>query len=153
MTDYIDVEKISSVVRTVLDDLGIRFYDMHFNKVSNMLRIFIDRDKGAITVEDCRKVSRLISKKIDNEQIIIFPYTLEVSSPGVERPLKRPEHYRWAAGKLVEIDVGEKKIKGYIRHTEEAGVVVATDLGENLVPYASIVKAKVVEDLEYGKRR
>jgi ribosome maturation factor RimP len=126
---------------------------MHFNKVSNMLRVFIDRDKGAVTVEDCRKVSKLISKKIDNDQIIIFPYTLEVSSPGVERFLKRPEHYRWAAGKLVEIDVGEKKIKGYIRHTEEDGVIVATDVGENLVPYSSIVRAKVVEDLEYGKRR
>ncbi len=153
MTDYIDVDKISSIIRNVLDDLGLRFYDMHFNKVSKMLRVFIDRDKGAITVEDCRKVSKLISRKIDSDQIIIFPYTLEVSSPGIERSLKRPEHYQWAAGKLVEIDVGERKIKGYIRDTEKDGVIVATDVGENLVPYSSIVKAKVVEDLEYGKRR
>ena len=98
-------------------------------------------------------MSKTISKKIDEDEIIVFPYTLEVSSPGIERALKRPEHYLWAMGKVVEIDIGDKKIKGYIRNTKKEGVIVATDLGENLIPYNSIVKAKVVEDLEYGKRR
>ncbi len=153
MSDYFDLEKISKIIRTVLDDLGFRLYDMHFNEISKNLRIFIDREDGGVTVSDCKRVSNIISKQIDESEVMVARYTLEVSSPGIERPLKRPEHYVWAMGKLVEIDVGDKKIRGYLRNTEKDGVVVATDRGENLVPYSAIVKAKVVEDIEYGKRR
>ncbi len=153
MSDYFDLEKISKIIRIVLDDLGFRLYDMHFNEVSKNLRIFIDREDGGVTVSDCKRVSNMISKQIDESEVMVVRYTLEVSSPGIERPLKRPEHYVWAMGKLVEIDVGDKKIRGYLRNTEKDGVVVATDRGENLVPYSAIVKAKVVEDIEYGKRR
>lgn len=153
MSDSYDLEQISNLIRNVLDDLGLRFYDIHFNQVSKTLRVFIDKKEGGISVDDCKKVSNIISKKIDDSDYISSPHALEVSSPGIERPLKRPEHYQWAMGKLVEIVVADKKIKGYIRNTEKNGVVVATDLGENLVPYASILKAKLVENLEYGKRR
>jgi ribosome maturation factor RimP len=153
MNHNYDIEKISNLIKDILDDMGLRFYDISFNEVSNTLRLFIDRDDGGITVDDCRKVSKIISRKIRESEIITFPYTLEVSSPGIERPLKRPEHYRWAIGKLVQIDMGGKKIKGYLRNIKKNGVVVATDRGENLLPYASIIKAKVVEDLEYGKPR
>ncbi len=153
MTDNFDLEKISTIIENTLDDLGLRLYDLHFNHVSKTLRVFIDRKDGVITVTDCKKVSNIISKEIDEEEIMAFSYTLEVSSPGIERPLKRPEHYLWAMGKLVEIDTRDKKIRGYIRHTERDGVIVATDHGENVISYASIVNAKVVGDVEYDKRR
>lgn len=153
MTDNFDLERISNIIRNTLDDLGLRLYDLHFNHVSKTLRVFIDRKDGVITVLDCKKVSNMLSKEIDEEEIMPFSYTLEVSSPGIERPLKRPEHYLWALGKLVEIDTHDKKIKGYIRDTERDGVIVATDHGENMILYSSIVKAKVVEDVQYGKRR
>ncbi len=153
MNNDFNVEEISNLIHKALDELGLRLYDIHFNKVSRTLRVFIDKEKKGITVEDCRKVSTMISKMIDDSDVVTFPYTLEVSSPGIERSLKRPEHYRWAMGKLVEIDIGDKKIKGYIRSIKDNGVVVATDLGEDLVPYSTVIKAKVVEDIEYGKRR
>jgi len=153
VTDNFDLEKIANIVKNILDDLGLRLYDLHFNHVSKTLRVFVDRKDGTITVSDCKKVSNIISKEIDEEEIMPFSYTLEVSSPGIERPLKRPEHYLWAIGKFVEIDTGSEKIKGYIRNTQRDGVIVATERGENVISYASIVKAKVVEDVEYGKRR
>ena len=153
MTDNFDLAKISNIVNNILDDLGLRLYDLHFNHVSKTLRVFIDRKDGTVTVSDCKKVSNIISKEIDEEEIMPFSYTLEVSSPGIERPLKRPEHYLWAMGKLVEIDTGSEKIKGYIRSTQGDGVIVATERGENVISYASIIKAKVVEEIEYGKRR
>jgi ribosome maturation factor RimP len=149
----IDVKKVSELVRTIVDDAGFRFYDLHFNKVSNVLTVFIDRADGSITVEDCRKVSALISQDLDHSDIMTFRYTLEVSSPGVERPLKRPEHYLWAMGKLVEVDIKDKRMRGYLRNTEKNGVMIATDHGEHFVPYSAIVKAKVVEELEYDKRK
>jgi len=91
VTDSFDLEKISNIIKNILDDLGLRLYDVHFNQVSKTLRVFIDRKDGVITVTDCKKVSTIISKEIDEEEIMTFPYTLEVSSPGIERPLKRPD--------------------------------------------------------------
>ncbi|MBA7515219.1 Ribosome maturation factor RimP [subsurface metagenome] len=153
MDDNFDLEEISNIIKDLLDDLGLRFYDIHFNEVSKTFKIFIDKKEGGITIDDCKKVSRMISETIDDSDVIIFPYSLEVSSPGVERSLKRSEHYLWAVGKLVEIDTGDKKIRGYLRNIKKNGIMVATDLGENFVPFASILKTKVVEELEYGKRR
>ena len=75
-----------------------------------------------------------------------FPYTLEVSSPGVERILKKPEHYAWAIGNVVEIDTGQEKIKGYLRGTKKNGVIVASGKDERTIPYASIKRANVVEE-------
>jgi ribosome maturation factor RimP len=153
VVECFDKEKITELVKEILDELSLRLYDMHFNEVSKTLKIFIDKKQDGVTVDDCKKVSTLISRKLDESDYVIAPYTLEVSSPGVERPLKRPEHYEWAFGKLVSIDTDDEKLKGYIRDMKENGVVVATDKGEVFVSFSSIVKANVVEELLYGKRR
>ncbi len=149
----VDIERVSKRIITLLEDLGLRLYDLQYNHVSKTLRVFIDREKGGITIKDCQKVSTILSRDLDNTDLINSSYTLEVSSPGVERYLKRPEHYAWAAGKRVEVDIGEKKITGFIRHTEQNGVVIATDSGEELIPFGSIVKAKITEEIGYGRRR
>jgi ribosome maturation factor RimP len=154
MSDDLDFKTISTQIHKILDDLNLRLYDVHFNNVSRVLRIFIDRKEGGITISDCKKVSNLISRELDNLDTIDSPYTLEVSSPGIERPLKRPEHFSWAIGKMVKVDIGEKKIKGYLRAADNEGIVVAGDSGEEkVIPYASILKAKVVEESIYGKSR
>lgn len=153
MSDNLDIGVISKSVRKILEDLGLRLYDFQYNRVSKTLRIFIDREDGAITIKDCQKVSNLIFKEFNNNDFFTSKLTLEVSSPGVERYLKRPEHYLWAAGKRVVIDVGDKKIKGFIRNTKQDGVVVATESGEQLIPFNSIVKARIAEEIAYGKRR
>jgi ribosome maturation factor RimP len=81
-----------------------------------------------------------------------FPYTLEVSSPGIERPLKKLEHYTWATGKVVEIDTGTERIKGFLRGAREEGIVIALGRDEKLIPYGSIKKARVIEEISHGKR-
>lgn len=149
----VNIEAITDRVRYLLEDLGMRLYDLHYNHVSKTLRVFIDREKGGITIKDCQKVSKILSRDLDNTDLFSSSYTLEVSSPGIERYLKRPEHYAWAAGKHVEIDVGDKKITGFIRGIEKSGVVIATNSGEELIPFNRIVKARVVEEISYGKRR
>lgn len=147
------MERITEIVSDVLDRFGFRLYDLHFNDVTRLLRVFIDKEEGGITIQDCKNVSRHILRALDSDDIFEGQYTLEVSSPGVERVLKRKEHYVWAIGKFIEVDCGAKKLRGYLRHAHSSHIIVATDLGENTIPYKSIVKAKVVEELEYGKRR
>ena len=129
------------------------FYDLRFNDVTKAFRLFIDRADGTVSVEDCKRVSRAVSRALDHSDLVNFSYSLEVSSPGIERPLTKPRHFAWAKGKMVEIDTGDQKVKGYLRYTKKEGIVIATDGGESIVPYSSVVKAKVVEDLDYGKRR
>jgi ribosome maturation factor RimP len=153
MTNAIDVDALSMLIRNVLEEAGLRLYDINFNQVSRTLRIFIDRERKPITVRDCKEVSNLISRELEGSDLDSISYTLEVSSPGIDRPLKRREHYEWALGKLVEIDIGDKKMKGYLRQCQGNGIVIGTTSGEEFIPYASIQKAKVAEEITYGKRR
>jgi ribosome maturation factor RimP len=147
------VPHVTEVIRSILDTLGFRLYDVHFNDVTRLLRVFIDREEGGITIEDCKNVSKQISRELDSGDLLHGRYTLEVSSPGVERALKRMEHYVWAIGKFIEVDCGDKKLRGYLRRAQGTHITIATDLGESTIPYDAIVKAKVMEELEYGKRR
>ena len=145
--------EIIEMIENILEEYGLRFYDMQFNDVTKAFRLFIDRADGTVSIEDCKRVSRAVSRALDHSELVNFPYSMEVSSPGIERPLTKPKHFAWAKGKMVEIDTRDQKIKGYLRYTRKEGIVVATDTGESIVPYSSVVKAKVVEDLDYGKRR
>lgn len=149
----LNLESVTGIVREIVSDLDMRLYDITFNDVSRILRVFIDREAGSVTIADCKKASSQISRALDSSEEIIGSYVLEVSSPGVERSLKRINHYKWAIGKLVEIDLEDKKVKGYLRKADNKEITVATDGGEQVVAYTSIVKARVVEELEYDKRK
>lgn len=151
MAPDVDRERISGIVVAILEEAGLRLYDLDYNDVTRTLRVYIDREKGGVTIGDCQKVSGAISRQLDSADLIMSRYTLEVSSPGVERVLKRPEHYRWAIGKVVEIDTGEERTRGYLRAADDAGVTVTAGAGEKEIAYGSIKKAKVVEELGNGK--
>lgn len=153
MSNKIELQEIVEIIKHILDEHELRFYDLHFNEVTRTFRLFIDREDGAVSIEDCKKVSRSVNRALDHSDLVNFAYSLEVSSPGIDRPLTKPEHFHWAQGKMVEIDTGASKVKGYLRYTKKEGVVIATDGGESIIPYSSVVKAKVVEDIDYGKRR
>lgn len=153
MNDNFELPVVVELIKHIVDEVDLRLYDLHFNEVTRVFRVFIDRENGTVSIDDCKKVSKLINRELDQSEMVTFAYRLEVSSPGVERHLTRPEHFVWAQGKMVEIDTGDRKIKGYLRRTKQDGLVVATDGGESVVLYSSVVRARVVEDLDYGKRR
>ena len=146
MAINIDMMELMKLIKQVVQDMDLRFYDLEFNNVSRILRIYIDRHQGGVTIQDCQRVSNAISRALDDSDLINFPYTLEVSSPGIERVLKKPEHYAWAKGNIVEIDTGRERINGFLRDTSEEGVVVAVGTEEKLIPYSAIKKAKVIEE-------
>lgn len=143
---------VFNAIRGILENRDLRLYDFEFNEVAKVLRIFIDKE-GGVTISDCQKTSAVISQELDNLNLINFKYTLEVSSPGINRPLRRPEHYRWALGKQVEIDLADQKIRGYLRNVDENGILVASAAGETSIPFTVITRAKVLEEITYAKRR
>jgi ribosome maturation factor RimP len=147
----VDLQKIETIVKGIIEPMDFRIYDIQFNEVSRTLKIFIDREQGGITIRDCERVSNAISNVLDNYDIIDFQYTLEVSSPGIERHLSRIEHFQWARGKMAEITLKDRKIRGYIREAGENSVKVAQGSGEVIIKYSEIVRAKLSGEFDYGK--
>ena len=113
-----------------------------------LLRIYIDHADG-ILIDDCEKVSRQISGVLDVEDPIAAEYTLEVSSPGMDRPLFTLTQFASHAGEQVKIKLrspfeGRRNFQGLLRGVEEEDVVVQVDDHEFLLPIDLIDKANII---------
>lgn len=142
----IDLKKITEVIKGIVEGMDFRLYDLNYNDVAKILRVYIDRKGSGVTIKDCEAVSNAISQELDRLDVINFHYTLEVSSPGIERPLSKPEHYKWANGKLIEVVLKEGNLRGYLRDATEEDIVISSKTGEIRIPYHQILKAKVIEE-------
>ena len=112
------------------------------------LRLYIDRDEG-VTVDDCAAVSRHVSDILDVEEFSNSAYTLEVSSPGMDRILFKPEQYEGCTGEQVEIRLnfpfeGRKKFQGLLAGVQDQMAVLQDGEDEYLLPLENIQRARVV---------
>ena len=122
----------------------------------SLLRIYIDSENG-ITIDDCEKISHQVSGVLDVEEAIHGHYNLEVSSPGLDRPLFTEEQFKRFSGQAVKVKLavplnGRKKLKGVIRNVSEGNIELEVDdeqEGEQLVtvPFTSIDKANLIPDI------
>jgi ribosome maturation factor RimP len=117
-------------VTKIVEDQGMELWDMEYKpeRRSMVLRVYIDRD-GSVTVDDCAQVSGHISMMLDVEDLISESYTLEVSSPGLDRKLVKPEHYVRYIGRKIHIKLhphlaGRKKFKGRLESIDGDTVVL-----------------------------
>ncbi|MBI5746520.1 MAG: ribosome maturation factor RimP [Nitrospirae bacterium] len=97
-------EKVMGIAKPIVDSLGYELIDVEYLAGGNRakLRLFIDKE-GGVTLDDCEKASRYIGYALDVEDPMPTPYVLEVSSPGLDRPLKKPSDYERYKGRLVKI--------------------------------------------------
>ena len=97
-------EKIENLIQPILDDLGCELVDLEYQCEERgwILRFFLDKE-GGINLDDCATASREISSLLDVENIISTAYNLEVSSPGIERALKKAKDFERFAGQLAKI--------------------------------------------------
>lgn len=107
------------------------------------------RDGRPMTVEDCAEISRALSAKLDVEDPIAGPYTLEVSSPGIDRPLVRPADFARFAGHVARVEMkaplgGRRRFTGSIVAASEASVTMTIDEGEVELPLSGVARAKLV---------
>lgn len=118
----VDEDKIAEVIRPVVGAAGMDLESVRVSAAGRrrLLRVVVDSDQG-VSLDDAAAVSRQLSAALDAGPVMgDFPYTLEVSSPGVDRPLTDPRHWRRSAGRLVQVTAGEA---GTV-----TGRVVAADL-------------------------
>ncbi|HEX4997239.1 MAG TPA: ribosome maturation factor RimP [Terriglobia bacterium] len=127
-----DRRRIEQVVANVVESQGYEFVEMEFRGAGKnaLLRVFIDRPDG-ISHEDCERVSEQLGTVLDVEDLIPYSYTLEISSPGLERKLVKPDDYNRFAGKLAKIQTRlalqhQKVFRGRLRGFEDGKVRLET---------------------------
>jgi len=127
------IENILKMAESLLVGKNMELVDLEFRKegVGKVLRLFIDKT-GGVTVEDCANISRELSTLMDVNEIIEEKYVLEVSSPGLRRPLKKIDDFKKFKGKLVLIKTKEpienrKVFKGYLKDTNDEGIEMDID--------------------------
>lgn len=143
-------DTLLALIVPVVEALECEFWGMEYLSQGRhtTLRIYIEREAG-VMLEDCEKVSRQISAVLDVEDPISGEYTLEVSSPGVDRPLYTPDHYQRFTGEKVELRLrvpyqGRRKFSGNIVGVEADEVVIHVGDEEFLFPIDSIEKANII---------
>jgi len=144
--------ELEALIAPVAQSFGCELWGLEYLTQGQgvLLRIYIDRESG-IGLEDCENVSRQVSAVMDVEDPISSEYTLEVSSPGMDRPLYKLEHYAQFAGSKVKLRLriafeGRRKFSGLLKGIEEDEVVLEVDNEEYLLPFELIDKANVVPE-------
>jgi len=96
--------KIRIIIEPVINAEGMELYDIEFNRMrgKGLLRVFIEKE-GGVTIDDCERISREIEAALDVEDPIPFSYVLEVSSPGLDRPLRNLEDFNKYSGNTVRV--------------------------------------------------
>ena len=142
---------LSDMLEPVIENLGYETVRiMTIGQANPTLQIMIDRLDGLdITVEDCAKVSRALSEILDENDPISGQYNLEVSSPGLDRPLTKLEHFVRFAGNEVKVETSEmvenrKRFKGVLNGVEDVNVLLTMEDIDYKIPYDAINKAKIV---------
>ncbi|MBP0440531.1 ribosome maturation factor RimP [Tianweitania sediminis] len=148
--------RVAAIIIPILNDMGFRLVRVRlFGQNGLTLQIMAERVDGTMTVEDCEEVSRAISPALDVEDPVEKAYHLEVSSPGIDRPLVRASDFAAAVGHLVKVEtsvmVGDKKrFKGKISAADDTGFDLERDLSsygdEPLVriPFDVLADARLV---------
>jgi ribosome maturation factor RimP len=129
------VEVVTDIAQPVVDEAGFELVDVEFVKEGSnwFLRIFIDKP-GGITIDDCQIVSERLSDKLDKADPIKQSYFLEVSSPGLDRPLKNDRDFERYKGELVELKVyrpinGNKEFEGILDGLYDGKIYITDDKG------------------------
>lgn len=142
--------QLIELLQPIVEGMGFVFWGLEFSASSRhtLLRVYIDHQDG-IDVDQCAEVSRQISSVLDVEDPITQEYTLEVSSPGLDRALFTLEQYQQYANHIVDLRLripfeGRRKFKGQLLGVEDQDVVLLVDENEYLLPVELIEKAHIV---------
>ncbi len=143
--------KIAELIEPSLQSMGYEIVRvMYTGGDRQILQIMAEREDGTMTIDGCEEVSRTVSALLDVEDPISGAYNLEVSSPGIDRPLTRLKDFeRWSGFEAkVELDEaveGQRRHRGKLIGTEEEDIVLLNDAGEKItLPFADLRKAKLV---------
>lgn len=144
-------ERVETLIRTSIEKIGYDLYDVEYAKEGKnyFLRVFIDKTEG-IDLEDCEKVSNEINELLDKADYIKEQYFLEVSSPGIERVLKKDRHLEQNIGKEIHVKLfkkdenSKKEYQGILQNFKEEKIIVEIETGEIEIERKNIAQIKTI---------
>ena len=152
-----DVEAIAAAVEPVVAALGLELYDVEATGPARArtIRVTVERP-GGVDLDAVAAASQAISPVLDGDPAVQSacpgPYTLEVTSPGLERRLRTPAHFRGAVGQTVSVktqtDGAAARRRGVLVAADDEGIYVAFETGEERLPYGAVTQARTV--FEWG---
>lgn len=140
-----------SLIEPIVTGLGYELVDIEYkpHPRNGLLRIYIDKEEG-ITLDDCEAVSRQVSAMLDVEDPVSGHYTLEISSPGLDRPLKKAADFERFSGEHVKIKMsmptieGQRNFTGKLMGLKDNDVMVEVDGEIHYLPLGGIDRARIV---------
>lgn len=145
---------IIELIEPIINEESCELVDVHVTHEEGrkIVRVFIDKEGGVI-LEDCSRVSHAIEDVMEVEDVVDGKYHLEVSSPGLNRPLRTVEHYQKVLGQTVQFATkekidGRKRYKGILKDVSASNVVVEIDNKDFTVPLTEIEKSHLVYEFK-----
>lgn len=148
------VARVREAVTPIISDLGLDLYDLE--QRGGTVYVTVDTPAGSesgITIESLALVHRLLDKQLDQDGDLLTRIGLEVSSPGVERSLRRPEHFRRELGKLIairlsDVESADRRVQGELASADDQSVTIRLADGDRTIAYSQIDRARTV--FEWG---
>jgi ribosome maturation factor RimP len=142
--------RLRELIEPIASSLGLSIWGIQVpaSPKGGILRIYVDSEQG-VTIDDCAELSRHVNVILDVEDPMPGPYTLEVSSPGLERPFFAFEQLEPYLGRLLQVQLkapllGSKKWKGHVLRLENEELILQTDKQEIHIPWDQVHKARLV---------
>ena len=148
------VARIEEVVLPVLADHGLELVDVEWrgHGPRGVLRVFIDKP-GGVELRDLERVSRQVGDVLDVADVIPERYDLEVSSPGLDRPLRTEREFRWARGKRVRVWLADgTELSGRLEDLRDGRLIVLTDDGAEDVARDDVRKARLEPEVPWRRQ-
>lgn len=143
-------DRLKALIEPVVTAFGCELWGLEFSAAGRrgLLRVYIDKSDG-IGIQDCERISRQLGSLLDVENPIAGEYTLEVSSPGLDRPLYELDQFRQFVGSDINLRLrtafeGRRKFQGRLVAVEKDEIVIVVDDHEYLFPHAGVERASVV---------
>ncbi|MFT6268420.1 MAG: ribosome maturation factor RimP [Alphaproteobacteria bacterium] len=147
-------KKLTQMLEAPVEAIGFELVGVEFVRAGkhSTLRIYIDSENG-VEVEDCADVSRQVSAVLDVEDPITNEYNLEVSSPGMDRPLFKPEHYHQVVAQTITVKLqmpqdDRRNFKGLLESCDDRGFVMVVDKEKFELAYDNVLKANLVPEFD-----
>ena len=146
--------ELEMLLTPTVSAMGLRVWGVEYlgQGKRSTLRLFIDSDAG-VTIDDCERVSKQVSELLDVEEVLQSSYTLEVSSPGMDRLLFKPEQYAESIGETVDVRLnypfeGRRRVVGALTGLENDEVQVQVEDSQYLIPLSNVQRARIVPRFE-----
>jgi ribosome maturation factor RimP len=146
--DSLVIGRVWQIAEPLVTDQGMEIVDIEYHREGqgNVLRFYLDRPEGRITIDDLALMSRRLGDLMDVHDTVPGRYTLEVSSPGINRRLRQPAHFRRFIGKRIRVRTleptsGRRAVVGLLHDVRADGIVLATADGERAIAFDCIAQA------------